>query len=419
MKVQFPGRPLAFDVPDRNLLGVFRSTDASVGDRPEEVVAAALLDPIGAPHLREIAEGRENVVILVDDVTRPTPASAILPPLLAELEAAGVPDDACTILVAGGTHRPMTDDELEAKIGPGLLSRLRVRFHSASTADLVDLQDPTRDLHVRLNTLAAGADLLIGTGQILPHAIAGFAGGGKIVAPGICGRETIRTVHWSMRHVPPEKLYWNRDHAVRDVIDRVAARAGLRFLVNVVLDRDGRVSAAVAGDPVLAHRKGCDLARHIRGVSLPEPADIVIADSYPFNFDWWQAIKALPAAARVCRPGGIMIVVAECPEGFAPEYREPLSLGYPPAEDVVRMVDEGRFDGIVGAHMLIGSAALAEERRITLVTDGLPPDEVAGLGFGRAATVEEALEEAFRAVGSDARVAVLPHAAQVIPGFSS
>jgi nickel-dependent lactate racemase len=419
MKVEFPGRQLQFEIPDGNLLGVFRSPDTSVGDRPQEVVAAALRDPIGAPELREIAEGRRNVVILVDDVTRPTPASVILPPLLAELEAAGVPGEACTILVAGGTHRPMTNEELEEKLGPDVSSHLQVRFHSASTADLVDLQDPTRDLHVRVSEIAAGADLLIGTGQILPHAIAGFAGGGKIVAPGICGRETIRTVHWSMRHVPPEKLYWSRDHAVRDVIDRIAARAGLRFLVNVILDRDANISAAVAGDPVLAHRKGCDLARHIRGVSFPQPADIVIADSYPFNFDWWQAIKALPAATRVCRPGGTMIVVAECPEGFAPEYREPLSLGYPPAEEVVRMVDEGRFDGIVGAHMLIGSAALAGDRRITLVTDGLTPDEVAGLGFGRAATVEEALQKALRDLGRDARVAVLPNAAQVIPGFSS
>jgi nickel-dependent lactate racemase len=419
MRIEFPGRPLRFEVPDGNLLGVFRSPDTSVGDRPEEVVAAALRDPIGAPDLREIAEGRENVVILVDDVTRPTPASVILPPLLAELEAAGVPRDACTILVAGGTHRPMSDGELKAKIGPDLATRLPVRFHSASTADLVDLDDPTRGLHVRINELAAGADLLIGTGQILPHAIAGFAGGGKIVAPGVCGRETIRIVHWSMRHVPTEKLYWSRDHAVRDVIDRVAARAGLRFLVNVILDRDNHIAAAVAGDPVVAHRKGCDLARHIRGVSLPQPADIVIADSYPFNFDWWQAIKALPAASRACRPGGTMIVVAECPEGFAPEYREPLSVGYPAAREVVRMVDEGRFDGIVGAHMLIGSAALAGDRRITLVTGGLTPDEVAGLGFGRAATVEEALEVAFRTHGSDARVAVLPGAAQVIPRFSS
>lgn len=415
MRVRLPGRSFSFEVPEENLLGVFESRPATHREAVESVVAKALAYPIGSAPLRELARESRRVLILTDDITRPTPTAGMLPPLLDELARGGIGRDSCTILIAGGTHRPMTHDEVERKLGSDLSASVEVRHHCAASAELVDLEDPAGLVPIQVNRLAAESDFVIGVGQILPHAIAGYAGGGKILAPGICGRETIRAVHWSMHRVSPDGLYWYRDHPVREVVDRVAGRSGLRFIVDIILDGEGRPGVAVAGDPVTAHREGCRLAPEYRGVSVPGRADIVVADAWPFDVDWWQAIKALPAAAEACRPGGVMIVIADCPEGFAPEYREPVSFGYPPADEVIRLVDEGSLDGIVGAHMLIGSAALRGSRSIVLVSRGLTEDEAAGMGFARRDSVGEALDLAFSSVGKRATVSVLPGAAQVIP----
>jgi nickel-dependent lactate racemase len=405
-------------LPEKSLLGVYEPLDLPDRRAGEEVVAEALARPIGARPLRELVRGRQRVVLLVDDITRPTPASRILPPILKELKQGGMPPEACTVLIAGGTHRTMTPEELEQKLGPEVAVSVEVRCHSAQTAELVTLDDPEGQIPIHVNRLAVEADLLVGVGQILPHAISGFSGGGKIVAPGICGRETIRAVHWSMHLTSTAQLYWFRDNPVREAIDRVARRARLEFLVNVITDKQGDIAAAVAGDPVAAHREGCNLTPRYRGVVLPQQADVVVADALPFDVDWWQAIKALPAAAHVCRPGGSIIVIADCPEGFAPEYQEPVRYGYPPADKVKRMVKEGVLDGIVGAHMLIGSAAAEENRRITLVSAGLSDKEVMGMGFTRRELVQQTLEECIRDLGTKARVAVLPAAAQIIPRIS-
>jgi nickel-dependent lactate racemase len=250
----------------------------------------------------------------------------------------------------------------------------------------------------------------------MPIEVSGFTGGGKILVPGVCGKLTNDEMHWTRMDVPDGEVIGKRDNPVRASIDALARAAGLDFIVNVVMDSRGRIQRAVAGDMVEAHRRGCRFALEMHAVRFPREADIVVADSYPFDMEFWQANKALDQAGLVVRKGGALILVSPCTEGFSATHRELIDFGYPPVEEIRRMVAEGRIASkVVAVHMAQVSRVAREKATVILVTRGIPEADVRKVGLEFAATPQEALERAFKVAGRSAMVAVLQGAAEMLP----
>jgi nickel-dependent lactate racemase len=283
-----------------------------------ELVRAAMAAPYGGTRLSEMARGAHSCTLIISDHTRPVPSKDILPPMLKELRL-GNPDIDVTLLVATGFHRPSTKEELRAKLGDRIFESEKIVVH--------DCTDPERNpvigtlpsgAALRIDRLAAETDLLIAEGFIEPHFFAGFSGGRKSVLPGISGRETVLGNHCGA-FIASQSARTGvlRDNPIHRDMTAAAEMAGLRYVVNVVIDEEKRTAAAFAGDPFLAHEAGCAFLSSFCNVKAPL-SDIVITTNggAPLDQNVYQCVKCMTAAEAASRDGGVIIVLAECADGI-------------------------------------------------------------------------------------------------------
>jgi nickel-dependent lactate racemase len=402
------------EVPDANVLGVF--APRTVPDVEEEVVLTTAMDnPIGTPRLRDATHPGDRVLVLVDDGTRGTPVARLLRHVTAELAAAGVPDGHIEVLTAQGTHRRMAGAELREKLGE-FYDRFAVHQHDwLDEAGLHDFGRTADGTPVRANRLLADADFVLGIGSIVPHRVKGFSGGAKIAFPGVAGPEIQARNQWEAAHYSSAAVMGRVANPMRQRIEEAARLVGLRYIVNVVTDREGRVVGCVAGDPIAAHRAGCRLAAEINEVYLPRRADIVLADSYPADRDLWQSAKGFYAGDIAVRDGGTLVVVSPNPEGIADRHPVLCRLGYRPLRDLAHLVESGAVDDVVGAAVLADLAQIVNRVDCILVSPGVAADQAVRLGFRHARTPQDALALAFERQGEAARVAVLRCGGRVLP----
>ncbi len=417
MRIDFPyGNIPPVHVSDGNLIGYYHPKRVPDALPPEDIVRQALANPIQAVPLVDAVRSKKRVTILVDDITRPSPQDLLLPPILSELQRAGVRDGEITILVAGGTHRAVLPLEKERKLGMAVVHRYRVLDHDWQGHELVDLGKLPDGTPVEVNRHVVEADFVLGVGHIVPHRVLGYSGGAKIALPGIAGKSSIDHMHWAAAQFPGKDILGHVDNPIRRMVNAFGKRVGLGYIVNIVQDDEGRVVGAWAGDPIAAHQKGCEVSREIYGIPIPEPADIAITDSYPSDLDLWQSIKAVFAADLAVRDGGVIVLVTPSPEGASMAHPRLAQIGYHPVHEVERMVQEGKIEaGTAAAALAYGGRIIKERVTGIIVSPGIPDHDKRQLGFQPAATPQDALQQAFALVGDSARVAIFHHGGEMLP----
>lgn len=415
MRHQFPYADLdSIEVPDANISGVYRVPDSGNALDSIEIIQTALEVPIGCARLSNIVKPGMKILIAVDDSSRSTRTDLMLPMVLQELEAAVVPRRAVRILIALGTHRRMSRREMEDKY-----TTLVVENYSFINPDWKDsksyrsIGSARTGFDIRIHKAILESDYVIGVGQTIPHMIAGFGGGCKIINPGCADGDTIAEMHWLSSTVAEDGLFAVRDNAVRKLIDEIGIKAGLKFILNDVPDSNGQVAGAFAGDPILAHRQACEFARRTCLVPIREQTDIVLADSYPADLDFWQALKALNAACGAVKKGGTVILVTPCPEGASSQHHELTTYGYMPEEKIRAMVVSGQLDKCVGGNMYLGRKLL-EKARVILVSRGISRADALAMGFRWAPDAAAALRDALEYHGSSASINILYKSAKMI-----
>ena len=404
------------EVPDANLVGVYSPKEFTDVPDQDEVVRTGIANPIGLGPLRDEVRESETVLILADDVSRPTPVRKIVPHVLADLKAAGKADGRISFLMSLGTHRAMTEAEIDAKLGEGVRERFVVVNHRWDDPSvMVSMGRSSMGNEILVNRRVVESDFVIGIGNIVPHPAAGFAGGGKIVDPGCVSDETCGAFHWESVKFPAEQVVGVRDNPMTAMIDEVAQKAGLKYIVNTIMDANSNIVRLVAGHPVAAHREGCKTAVDAYGVRIPEKADIVVCDSHPADIEMWQGIKGLCTADLCMKDGGIVIMATPCPEGASPEHPELEEYGYLNFGDTEKLVNEGRVSMVVGHHMVQGGRLIDRARKVVLVSNHLTRGLTEKLRYSYAESVQEAFAEAMEMMGPDARVTVLRNAAELFP----
>lgn len=313
---------LDLDLPDSRVNGVLQSGLHSyrAPKDPAGLVEDALAHPIGSPPLCELARGRDRVVLIASDHTRPVPSRVLIPPMLREIRR-GNPAAQITLLIATGCHRGTTRAELIQKFGPQIVETETIVIHDCDRSPMADLGVLPSGGRCVLNRLVAQADLVVAEGFIEPHFFAGFSGGRKSVLPGVAARATVLANHCSEFIADPHAragvLQGNPIH--RDML--WAARAAkLAFILNVVVNDRRDVLCAVAGDCEAAHQAGCDFLSSLCRVQA-KPASIVISTNggYPLDQNIYQAVKGMTAAEAVVRPGGVIIMLARSNDGHGGE----------------------------------------------------------------------------------------------------
>ena len=261
-------------------------------------IERAFAEPIGTPHISELAKGKKSAAIIVDDLSRPTPAATVIPFLLRELAAAGVPKSEIRFVVGGGSHRPLTDEEVAKKIGTEVAAEHEATSHDFMSGDLRALGSLDNGMPIYLNRVVADADFKICLGGIYPHGSVGFGGGAKLIVPGIAGFATMFYFHSfspSRGHAVIERKGSEPDH--RDFSEAVAGVLGLDVIANVVLNSRREICGLFVGDFVQAHRKGAHFALDTYSTEIPEASrketDLVVLNCYPLDSDPIQTGKAL------------------------------------------------------------------------------------------------------------------------------
>lgn len=377
--------------------------------------------PTGCLSLSSMINHHDQVLILVEDNTRHTPVREILPILFDYLLHSGIKMEQLEIMIAPGTHRILSDQELVEKLGTSVIQKCRVSQHDfRDESILTNLGTVTVagiDIPVQVNKKALDADFIIGIGNIIPHPNAGYSGGAKILDPGICGKATISATHKAaalLGYLPLGLM----ENPCRDSLEKVAQKAGLKFIINTILNSDNQVVDIVAGDVIKAHRKGAMIARDIYGIPIDESADIVISSSAPYDIDYWQCEKALVSSYFCVKEGGIIIFAGPCIEGLAHNHDDLLDWSgytYKKASQIIRTIEplDDTHD-LVSAGIAMGATLVREKARIYMITEGLTDQQVQQLGYTRFPTLQQAVDEALR-IMPNGKIIVLPQGGNCMP----
>ena len=397
-------------IPERNLAGILHAADPVVGIGEDEAIRAALATPIGSAPLRDLVRPGQTVAVVTSDSTRPCPSRALLPPLLEELNAGGVGDEDITIIVALGLHRPAPPQELDALVGREVNRRVRVLNHDPG--DTVDVGTTRSGTPVDLYRPLVEADVRVCLGNVEFHWFAGFSGGAKAILPGCASERTVTANHAMM--VREEAGAGRLDgNPVREDLEEGAAKIGIDFILNVVVDADHRVTAAVAGDPRAAHRRACELVRSRGAVAIDSRADVVVVSGggMPSDINLYQAQKSLENAQAAVRRGGAIVWVARCQEGvghsvFERWVRE--------AESAPAVLERIQREFVLGGHKAAALATAVQQAQVYLVSD-LETDLLARLGVRQMSDPQPAVDAALAHMGPEATVLVMPRGGSTVP----
>jgi nickel-dependent lactate racemase len=414
--IPFNGRPLSFSVPGQNLIEVLSPKSSVVLSNLTAAIDKALDHPIDQPPLKQWVQPEDRVIIVSDDNTRLTPSDRIIPPLLDRLNEAGVPDKQISCIMALGTHRYMTEEEVIAKVGERIFRRIRVFNHEWKDPDsLVDLGTSQQGTPLQINRNVVEADVVIGLGAVVPHHIPGFSGSSKIIQPGVSGAATTAETHILSCSEGGDSFLGIADNPVRRDMDNMADRVGMRTIFNVVMDSQGGVVGLFYGDMRAAFKAAIKLAKDIYGVPFHETPDIVLANSYPCDLDFWQSHKSLYPAQRMVRPGGTIIVCTPAPEGVSPVHTELLDFTAWSSQEIKAAYRDGRLKNGVAAALATAWAMAREKASVIMYSPGIPQADKIRLGHTHADTIDEAITEALKRHGSDSRLSVLTHAPDMLP----
>jgi len=422
-QVPYGKSTLEFTLPPTMQATVVVSRHAEPLKDVPRAIRVALEHPVATRPLRELARPGNRVCIVFTDVTRASPDHLLVPALLSELEKAGVRDEDLTLLCGIGMHRASTREEKIAKLGTDVLARYRVIDNEPQNlAALVDLGITPGGVPVQAHRAAVEADLLIATGIVEPHQYAGYSGGRKTLAVGAAGEALIAYTHGpAFVDHPGTRLGRIEGNPFHEAVAEAARRAGLRFILNVVLDDDKRILRVTAGDPELAFQDLVAFAKSVCEVPIPRQYDIAIGGvGFPKDCNLYQASRAPSylffAPTPVVRPGGFFIIPARCEEGAGAGVGEQRFLAaMRDAPDIQFILDDARHNGYPpGQQRAFVMAKVLEQARVVIVGSECP-ELVTACKMIPAATMDEALELATKELGQTCNVLIVPHAMLTLP----
>ena len=388
---------------------------------PIQEIKRALDHPISSPKIEELARPGMDVVLLFDDLQRPTPVHLALPEILDRLNRAGIPDERITGICALGTHPTPSMEQLKKKVGDAAFSRLQghIFAHDPHASDNVIIGKTHRGTLVEINRHVAFADLIIGVGECMPHPIAGYGGGYKIIMPGVCSYRSVAEHHFSwMRHRNSKVNLLDGNSFFEEIVD-AGRLARLSFKLDFIVNEKKEVIRAFAGDPLAEHREASNYSTSLYLIPLSKLADVTIISAFPLEVGV-QATKSLVMAGFCTRSGGAIIWVAPQKEAgpIMPLIQEMGSSES--ASDFHRRLTQGdvpdhlKSFGISYIMQVVYFKELAEKFTVVHVTEGLSPEQVKMMKFSYSSHLQEAVNQVSEKI-PQADVAVFPSGGNIIP----
>jgi len=414
-EVPYGAASVEFEIDQRRVINVISPKWSPPSPDPLLEVERALENPIGCPRLEEQSLRGKKVAIVVDDMSRMTQTRTLLQSILSVLHKEGVSRENVRILIALGTHRPMTTQEMRKKYGDQVVEHYDIINHAFDDKSAVQFVDYVAgDMPIWINKEYMKSDFRIVTGNIVPHYNAGWGAGAKILLPGLAGEETVGRMHVYSATTTPNGLGMD-ENPTRVLIDRFAERVGIDFLVNTVNVDNGKIAKVFAGHFVKAHRSGVTFARGIYGVPTSGLSDITISSSYPADIDYWQGLKGLFSADLATRVGGSIIEMTPCPEGLSSTHPKWIEYLQHNTRELKELYSAGDVEDPIALGLALNVAHVKERHTVCIISDGISSKEASKIGFEKFRNVGEALEYLSDIHGSESKVTILAHGGETFP----
>ena len=401
---------LPLSIPDANVSEILTPRKPPQGLVNEHEIKRSLASPIESVTLSKLVRPGQKIALITSDITRPLPSYLALPPILEELADCGIKSDDIIIVFALGSHRPHTAEEQRTLVGDWVFDNYRCI--DADAQDCVHLGVTTLGTPVDIFRPVAEADFRIGVGNLDYHYFVGYSGGMKAIMPGVSTRAAIQANH--SRMTDPQAVAGNLEaNPVRGDIDEVAEICPLHFIVNVVLNSKKDIIASFAGDYKAAHRAGCEYLDGIYKFEIASEAPLVVtsAGGYPKDINIYQAQKALDNARQAVSPGGIIIWVANCGEGFGEGVFERWMTTIPTSAEMIERIEE-HFE--LGGHKAAAIAMTLQKADVYFVSS-LDPELVRKLHMQPFEDVQTAVSHAYSVLGDDAKAIIMPYGGSTLP----
>jgi len=414
MKLNYGKKEIQISIQDKNIIQILNSSKQKILLQPEDWLKEILKNPINSPSLKNllIQKKAEKVLIIVNDITRPTPYDVILPPLLEELHHIGIKKENIIFIIATGSHRGNSKEEIKEIFGEDIAGCYKFINHDDQKSQMKDFGQLKSGNRLLVNSLVSEVDFVITTGVIVPHYFAGFSGGRKSILPGICGRKTIEANHANMVH-PDARAGNLKGNPVHEEMQEAAERVGVDFNINVVTNENHQIIEIVAGELYASWLKGVEVCKKTYLCPIKHKAEVVITSpgGYPKDINVYQAQKALENAYQAVTPGGTIILLAECPEGYGQATFERWIEEASSIDDIINRLKK-KF--VLGGHKAFGIARVAKEVDVLLISS-LPQDKVRKLFLIPMENINQALNYVKEKHGEDFKAYILPLGNTVVP----
>ena len=280
MKLKYGKEEIQLPIEDKNIIKILNLKKQKALLNPENNLRELLKNPIGCPSLKDLVNRKktQKILIVVNDITRPTPYEVILPPLLDELHQIGIKKENIIFIIATGIHRSNSPEEIKEIFGEDIFSTYKFINHNCDDHNLKDLGNLESGNKLWVDPIVSDIDFIITTGVIVPHYFAGFSGGRKSILPGICGRETIETNHSRMMH-PDSRAGNLKGNPVHQEMQEAAEKVGVDFNINVVTDENHKIVEMVAGELLASWQQGVEICKQIYICPIEKKADVVIVSA--------------------------------------------------------------------------------------------------------------------------------------------
>lgn len=415
-KVKYGEGYLHFNLNPESVIQELQAKDVKTLEDVEKEVERILDEPIASPPFNTLFQAGDKVTIVVSDVTRLIKLHEYLPPVVKRLNSLGIPDEDILVLTATGTHRGQTPEEKKKIVGEELFSRLQFIDHDCDHSEMVHVGTTPRGTEMVVNRLVVDRKVIL-TGGIVHHLMAGFGGGRKSILPGVSSRKTIAQNH--LHSLDPEAEQSNPLIGVGALIDNPlhedmvdATRfVDPEFLINAIIHTDGRIARLVAGHWLKAWEDGCLWADENYGVPIEKRADLVIAScgGFPKDISLYQSTKSLFNAALAVKPGGTILIVAECREGAGAD--EFFGWSNPLKEE--KLDPELRKNFTIPGYIFYAAVESARNAKVVLYST-IDPELVKPMGIIGVNSLEEALELA-EVNKEDQEIILMPYGGATIP----
>lgn len=409
---------VSFDIARERLIGIIEPNPEPAVHDVEKSLRKAIEDCYG-PRLEDVIKKDSRVLILTVDITRPSP-KALLNVIEQRLKDLGAKVE---VMVGLGMHRPMTPKELEKHIGKANVLQNEANGPMWS-GGVTSFGTP-----IEVDERVMDYDARIAIGFVEPTYLLGFTGGRKIIMPGVASEQAIAHNHFLLLS-PGRKLGVLDGNPLSEDAIEFARAVGLHWIVDVALNPDDTYSGIFCGDMEKANRAACKMSAKIyehRFSKEEQKADIVVASAggYPYDFDLCQTKKSMVPAMECVKPGGTIILVGECPDGWGVEDQssrrsltkeDPKNILSDLYERFEKRDCSADYEAVPSSSAYLFSKAVAEQNCQLIAVTGINED-LKHTFIEVAPSITKALEISESRLGKNTTVTVIPDGRRIIPVF--